>query len=125
MSLEGERRQKTGQLELAWGDKGEAPKDLCSGEAPTAAKGNERSGSDLGRAKARELTSTFRTAVIRNKTVRPVVWEGSGGVKPAAPIPIRAPPWGREASAHSSVVPALQLPASIVGSRETRTWLGA
>ena len=47
MSLEGERRQKTGQLELAWGDKGEAPKDPCSGEAPTAAKGNERSGSDL------------------------------------------------------------------------------
>jgi group II intron reverse transcriptase/maturase len=46
MSLEDERRQKTRKLELAQGDRGEAPKDLCSGEASTAAKGDERSGSD-------------------------------------------------------------------------------
>ena len=46
MSLDGARRQKTGQPELPLGNRGEAPKDQRSGEASTAASGNERSGSD-------------------------------------------------------------------------------
>jgi len=46
MSLGDVRRQKTAQAVLAQGDRGEAPKELRSGEASTAASGNERSGTD-------------------------------------------------------------------------------
>ncbi len=46
MSLEGTRRQKSEQLELALEARGEAPHGQRSGEVPTAANGNERSGSD-------------------------------------------------------------------------------
>src|SRR2546422_2176611 len=46
MTLEGTRRQKTEQLELALEARGEAPHGQCSGEVPTAGNGNERSGSD-------------------------------------------------------------------------------
>ena len=46
MSLEDARRQKTGQLELPLGRRGEAPTDRRSGEASTAASGNERPGTN-------------------------------------------------------------------------------
>ena len=46
MSLEGARHQKSAQAELAVRDRGEAPKWHGSGEAPTAANGNERPGND-------------------------------------------------------------------------------
>lgn len=46
MSLEGARRQKSAQAELPLEWRGEAPSIQRSGEALTAAKGNERSGSD-------------------------------------------------------------------------------
>ncbi len=46
MSLEGARRQKSEQLELALDNRGEAPTSQRSGEAPTATGGNERSGTD-------------------------------------------------------------------------------
>jgi len=39
-------RQKTRQLELPLGGRGEAPRARRSGEAVTAANGNERSGTD-------------------------------------------------------------------------------
>ena len=42
--LEDARRQKTGQLELPLESRGEAPRSQRSGEAPTAANGDERSG---------------------------------------------------------------------------------
>ena len=44
MKLGRVRRQKSGQLELAFGAKGEAPKAKRSGETPTALHENERSG---------------------------------------------------------------------------------
>ena len=44
MRLKSARHQKTGQLELPFQGKGEAPRVERSGEAPTASKGNERSG---------------------------------------------------------------------------------
>lgn len=47
MSLEGARRQKARQLELPLGCRGEAPRTRRSGEAPTATKGDGRSGTDL------------------------------------------------------------------------------
>ncbi len=48
MGLEGERPQKSRQLELPLEGRGEAPSVQRSGEAPTASDGNERSGaSDL------------------------------------------------------------------------------
>ena len=46
MSLEGARHQKSEQLELALEARGEAPHDRRSGEAPTAANRDERSGND-------------------------------------------------------------------------------
>ena len=46
MSLEGARRQKSRQLELALEARGEAPHGQRSGETPTATNGNERSGND-------------------------------------------------------------------------------
>ena len=46
MTLEGTRRQKSEQLELALEARGEALHGQRSGEAPTVANGNERSGSD-------------------------------------------------------------------------------
>lgn len=46
MSLEGTRRQKSEQLELALGERGEAPSVESSGEVPTATSGEGRSGSD-------------------------------------------------------------------------------
>ena len=46
MSLEGTRRQKSQQLELALDGRGEAPTIQRSGEVPTWANGNERSGRD-------------------------------------------------------------------------------
>lgn len=46
MSLEDAMRQKTGQLELPLEGRGEAPKSQRSGEASTAASGNERPGMD-------------------------------------------------------------------------------
>ena len=46
MTLEGTRRQKSQQLELALEGRGEAPRVQCSGEVPTAASGDGRSGSD-------------------------------------------------------------------------------
>ena len=46
MGLEGIRRQKSEQLELALDSRGEAPRSQHSGEIPTAANGNGRSGSD-------------------------------------------------------------------------------
>ena len=46
MTLEGTRRQKSEQLELTLETRGEAPHGQRSGEVPTAANGNERSGSD-------------------------------------------------------------------------------
>ena len=46
MSLEGTRRQKSEQLELALDSRGEAPRSQRSGEVRTATNGNERSGSD-------------------------------------------------------------------------------
>ncbi len=45
-SLGGARRQKSRQLELLLGARGEAPQDRHSGEAPTATDGNGRSGTD-------------------------------------------------------------------------------
>jgi len=48
VSLERARHQKSGeQLELPLGTRGEAPDNRRSGEAPTAASGDERSGNDL------------------------------------------------------------------------------
>src|SRR6266511_112710 len=44
MSLEGVQPQMTGQPERARGSKGEAPRASSRGETPTAAHGNERSG---------------------------------------------------------------------------------
>lgn len=44
MRLESATRQKSRQLELPFGNKGEAPKTERSGEAPTASHGDERSG---------------------------------------------------------------------------------
>lgn len=44
VSLEDAMRQKSRQLELPRGDRGEAPKEPRSGEATTAAHGDERSG---------------------------------------------------------------------------------
>jgi len=46
VSLGGAKRQKSKQLELPLEGRGEAPREERSGEAPTAAHGNERSGSD-------------------------------------------------------------------------------
>ena len=46
MTLEGTRRQKSEQLELALETRGEALHGQRSGEAPTLGNGNERSGSD-------------------------------------------------------------------------------
>lgn len=46
MSLRGDRHQKTAQAELALGSRGEAPRAQGSGESPTAAHENERSGTD-------------------------------------------------------------------------------
>ena len=46
MTLEGTRRQKSEQLELALEAGGEAPQGQRSGEVPTLANGTERSGSD-------------------------------------------------------------------------------
>ena len=46
MILEGTRRQKSEQLELALDSRGEAPRSQRSGEVPTLGNGNERSGSD-------------------------------------------------------------------------------
>src|SRR5262249_35788946 len=44
MSLKGARPQKSGQLELPLGGRGEAPRAQRSEEAPMAAHGDERSG---------------------------------------------------------------------------------
>lgn len=44
VSLRGARHQKSGQLELPFPGRGEAPRRKRSGEAPTAASGDERSG---------------------------------------------------------------------------------
>ena len=46
VTLEGTRRQKSEQLELALDSRGEAPRSQHSGEVPTAGNGNERPGSD-------------------------------------------------------------------------------
>jgi RNA-directed DNA polymerase len=46
MSLEDARRQMSKQLELPFESRGEAPRHERSGEASTAAKGDERSGTD-------------------------------------------------------------------------------
>jgi RNA-directed DNA polymerase len=46
VSLEDARRQKTGQLVLPLDGRGEAPRSQRSGEASTAASGNERPGTD-------------------------------------------------------------------------------
>jgi RNA-directed DNA polymerase len=46
MSLEDARRQTSKQLELPFESRGEAPRQERSGEASTAAKGDERSGTD-------------------------------------------------------------------------------
>ena len=46
MTLEGIKRQKSEQLELALESRGEAPHGQRSGEVPTVANGNGRSGSD-------------------------------------------------------------------------------
>ena len=46
MSLIDAKRQKSGQLELRLGGRGETPTTLGSGEAPTAANGHGRSGID-------------------------------------------------------------------------------
>ena len=46
MTLEGTRRQKSKQLELALDSRGETPRSQGSGEVPTVGNGNERSGSD-------------------------------------------------------------------------------
>ena len=46
VSLRNARRQKSTQVELPLGDRGEAPTDPRSGEASTATNGNERSGND-------------------------------------------------------------------------------
>jgi len=46
VSLEDARRQKTGQLVLPLEGRGEAPRSQWSGEASTAASGNERPGTD-------------------------------------------------------------------------------
>ena len=47
MGLGDAMRQKSGQLELPLGDRGETPKNQRSVEALTAADGNERSGNSL------------------------------------------------------------------------------
>jgi RNA-directed DNA polymerase len=46
VNLEDAKRQKTGQLELPLGPRGEAPRSERSGEASTAVHGDERSGND-------------------------------------------------------------------------------
>jgi RNA-directed DNA polymerase len=46
VSLDGARRQKSVQMELPFPGRGEAPRGKRSGEAPSAANGNGRSGTD-------------------------------------------------------------------------------
>ena len=48
MDLEGARHQKFTQLELLLEDRGEAPNVQWSGEAQSAVRGDERTGSDCG-----------------------------------------------------------------------------
>lgn len=48
MDLEGARHQKSTQLELLLEDRGEAPNVQWSGEAQSAVRGDERTGSDCG-----------------------------------------------------------------------------
>src|SRR5438045_6484014 len=67
VSLEGTRRQKSQQLELAVDGRGEAPTIQCSGEAPTAAKGNERSGNDQ---RLMEAVVERANAIVALKRVR-------------------------------------------------------
>jgi RNA-directed DNA polymerase len=49
VNLDDATRQKSGQLELPLEGRGEAPRAERSGEASTAAHGNERSGADEAR----------------------------------------------------------------------------
>ena len=69
MSLGDVRHQKTAQAELAQGDRGEAPKELHSGEASTAANGNERSGTDHLMEEVVEASNARRALkrVLQNK----------------------------------------------------------
>jgi RNA-directed DNA polymerase len=69
MSLGDVRHQKTAQAELAQGDRGEAPKELRSGEASTATSGDERSGTDRLMEQVVEASNaqTALKKVVRNK----------------------------------------------------------
>ena len=66
MNLEDAKRQKSRQLELPLEGRGEAPRAERSGEASTAAHGNERSGSDDARLMERVVErGNFRPALKR------------------------------------------------------------
>src|SRR5579864_8462992 len=71
MNLEGAKRQKSRQLELSLGHRGETPTPSRSGEAPTARQGNERSGNDeahlMERVVARDNVVAALKRVQRNK----------------------------------------------------------
>ena len=82
VSLEGAMRQKSASAELSSGYRGEAPNARCSGEAPTAANGERRSGNGrIGQA-----PQPFQPPDA-DPHVR---WCGRGrpGLIPAAPISI-------------------------------------
>ena len=65
MSLERERRQKSAQAELATEDRGEAPNGDRSGEAPTAAQRDQRSGNDHGKLMERVVERSNMQAALR------------------------------------------------------------
>ena len=69
MSLESKLRQMSGQLELSLGPRGEALKSERSGEAPPAAHGDERSGTDdlIERVVARDNCIRALKRVRKNK----------------------------------------------------------
>jgi group II intron reverse transcriptase/maturase len=65
MSLERERRQKSAQAELPIEDRGEAPNADRSGEAPTAAQGDERSGNDHAKLMERVVERSNMQAALK------------------------------------------------------------
>ena len=75
MTLEGTRRQKSEQLELALEARGEASQSQRSGEAPTVANGNERSGRDH---RLMEAVVERANAIAASKRVRQN--QGSPGI---------------------------------------------
>ena len=73
MSLEGAMRQKSGQLELPLGGKGEALESRRSGEAPTATNGERHSGND------RIVDVAVKNLNLFNRRMRTRMSGGVGG----------------------------------------------